>query len=82
MKTAKKLILFFSLFVSAGFSVLFTAAFINRLNLPYNSEGRYSEGIIVYHEQAVEVFGIISFVFIIITILLAYLLYKSLRKNN
>lgn len=82
MKTVKKIILSFLLLVSVGFTVLFTTAFINRMNLPYNSEGRYFNGIVVYHEQAVEVFGIISSVFIIITIGLTYLLYRSFRKKS
>lgn len=81
MKTVKKITLSFLFLVSADLSVLFTTAFINRMNLPYNSEGRYFSGIVVYHEQAVEVFGIISSVFIIITILLVYILYRSFRKK-
>lgn len=82
MKIAKRLILSFLLLASAGLSVLFTTAFINRLHLPYNSEGRYFNGIVVYHEQAISIFGIISSVFIATTLLFIYLLYRSFRKKN
>jgi len=52
-------------------AITFFMLFVNRLGMEYNSEGNYfdeSTGV-VYHEQSVSVFGIISVALLLITIL-------------
>ncbi len=62
---------------------LFTWIYIQRVNLDYNSEGRFlsvEEGI-VYHEQIKEVYGMLSFFGIISTgILVTRLIIRQKTK--
>lgn len=55
--------------------------FINRLTMPYNSEGNYFDesSSIVYHQQSIIVYGLLCFVFITLTILLAYKIIKKYK---
>lgn len=58
--------------------------FNNRLALPYNSKGSYydfSSGI-VYHQQSVEVYAVITFVLFSLTILTGFYTVKSFRKSR
>ncbi|WP_207434336.1 hypothetical protein [Sabulibacter ruber] len=49
-------IFLFGLFLAG--SALVGYFFFERCALPYNSEGRYFDGTVVYHRQSVEVLGL------------------------
>jgi hypothetical protein len=54
-------------------TLFFGYVFLHRLNMSYNSEGKYfdTENLITYEEQAVTVYGLIALTaFIIVSILL------------
>lgn len=53
--------------------------FIKRLLLPYNSEGRYfdAESSVVYHQQAVIVYGLLFFILLLMTAGLAFRFAKA-----
>ncbi|WP_299895501.1 hypothetical protein [uncultured Aquimarina sp.] len=52
--------------------------YIEKAKLPYDANGTYfSEEGIVYHEQAKEVYGLLSIIGLLITSILAY---KLIRK--
>ena len=45
-----------------GVGLIFLALAIQRSTLPFNSEGNYFDGVVNYHEQVVEVYGVLAFV--------------------
>ena len=57
--------------------------FMERYKLPYNSEGCYFDeaNAIVCHKQAVEVFGIISFILLLLTITTVVWIIKIIKKG-
>ena len=59
--------------------VLFGAEWIKRLSLSYNSEGRYFDQAteIVYTDNGVIVFGLLTFIFLIIGIVFLLLKLRS-----
>ena len=60
--------------------IVFT--FINTSSYSYNSEGRYFDenSLTVYHEQAVPVYGLLSFIGIALTLLAIYKTRKTFYK--
>ena len=52
--------------------ILFSILTVSRAQLPYNEAGRYydAKDSIVYHEQAMELYGVIAVVSLLITFLL------------
>ncbi|MGX7666400.1 hypothetical protein [Flavobacterium pedocola] len=65
-------------------TILLVLVFAERLALNYNSEGNYFDEntAIVYHEQAVLVYGILSVLFLGMTLLLTCLTIKTFKKDN
>ena len=61
MLTTKKLILMLLSIFSVLLTIIFSIIFVNRLVMPYNSEGNYFDkgNAVVYNEQAVLVYGIL-----------------------
>jgi len=55
-------------------TTVFGLTYLSRLRMKYNPEGNYFDenSGVVYHEQAVLVFGIIAFFLFILTILTAW----------
>jgi hypothetical protein len=57
--------------------------FINRSTLPYNAEGRYfdPETNIVYHQQSIGVYGFVTVVLLVSTVISGYAAFKSRRGS-
>jgi hypothetical protein len=70
----KRIIFTITTTVLAAITIAFAMTFINRLALKYNSEGNYfdEKSAIVYDEQAVLVYGILSILFLSLTLFLTY----------
>lgn len=65
------------------FTVVFGLTYISRLRMNYSAEGTYFDenSGVVYHEQAVLVFGTITFILLLLTMLAAWKLkMKILRR--
>lgn len=60
-------------------TIVICLTFINRLTMPYNSEGNYFEenSCVVYHQQSVIFYGILIVLFLFLTI---FSVYKIIRK--
>jgi cell division protein FtsX len=63
-------------------TVLISFVFVNRLTFSYNSEGRYFDesSLIVYHKQAVAVYGLLFFIGLVLTLLAFYKTRKAFYK--
>ncbi|HRE56690.1 MAG TPA: hypothetical protein PLW09_02630 [Candidatus Kapabacteria bacterium] len=81
----KKILLIIPTILLAILTIVFASIFINRLTLPYNSVGNYfseTDGI-VYHEQSVISYGVLTFVLSTTTIILTYLtIIKTSKKQK
>ena len=69
------------LLVSTG---LLGWTFFQRLNLTYNSEGKFfDEGLVtVYHKQSIISYGFLTFVSLALTILIFYITLKGKKKSQ
>ena len=78
----KAKILILLLVILAILSALFSWSFYTRIKMDYNSEGTYldKDSLVVYNEQAQIVYGLITLILIILT-LLTTLKLKSIFKN-
>lgn len=78
----KAKILILLLVILAILSALFSWSFYTRIRMDYNSEGTYldKDSLVVYNEQAQIVYGLITLILIILT-LLTTLKLKSIFKN-
>ena len=61
---------------------IFSLTFFNRIRMNYNTEGNYFDenSAVVYHEQAVFVYGILAFVLLLVTTLTIWRLKVNLKK--
>jgi hypothetical protein len=59
--------------LTGAIGVLFVSLTVNRSMLPYNSEGNYFDGVVVYHEQSVLGYGLCACVAAIVTLALAWM---------
>jgi len=82
MLTTKKLILMLLSIFSVLVTIIFSIIFVNRLVMPYNSEGNYFDkgNAVVYNEQAVLVYGILLFIAIAVTAVLFVITFKENNK--
>lgn len=82
--TSKLLSWFIALLVAflASVGLIFLALAIQRSTLPYNSEGNYFDGVVNYHEQSVEVYGVLFVVSFLAAIILFGIRLLVLRKAN
>ena len=57
-----------------GLTIISISTFVKRLILPYTSEGRYfdEKSVVVYHEQAIISYGILSLLLVCGILLVAY----------
>lgn len=78
----KAKILILLLVILAILTALFSWSFYTRIRMDYNSEGTYldKDSLVVYNEQAQIVYGLITLILIILT-LLTTLKLKSIFKN-
>ena len=63
-------------------TTIFCWTFYSRLKFDYNSEGNYfdEKNVVVYHEQAVFVYGTIAFVLFCLTFLSLRILITTIRR--
>jgi len=63
-------------------TTFFAVTFFNRLTLPFNSEGNYFDNNagIVYHKQSVLVYGLITFILVLVTVLTGLLARKKFKQ--
>ena len=61
---------------------IFSLTLFNRIRMNYNTEGNYFDenSAVVYHEQAVFVYGILAFVSLLVTTLTIWRLKVNLKK--
>jgi hypothetical protein len=67
--------------ILGALTILFAWMFVNRWNMPFNSEGNYfgkSAGV-VYHEQSVLVYGFITIVVLLFTVVTGFFARKKLK---
>lgn len=77
----RKIILGFLITVSITFTFWFIFIFLHLLSLDYNDEGRFydSKTMVVYQEQAVFVYGLISLIFAIFSLVLILVFIKRYK---
>ena len=65
-------------------TAVFSLTHLNRLKMNYNSEGNYFDenSGVVYHQQAVIIWGIIALALFFLTILTAWKLKKNIFSND
>lgn len=68
-----------ALAIAAG--VLFGVLYVRLARLPYNSEGRYFDGVVVTHESAPVAFGVLCVVSFVIAGLV-FLLRRHLARKR
>jgi hypothetical protein len=75
----KKLILSIITIVLIHLTVLAGWILKHRLSLPYNSEGSYvdEKNGVVYYQQAIEVYGLITLCLFFVTVWMAYVTLKK-----
>ncbi|RYE53197.1 MAG: hypothetical protein EOP48_14910 [Sphingobacteriales bacterium] len=80
MKMAKYLLIAFTIILIA-LTTLFGWTFINRWTMPFNSEGNYFDqnAGVVYHQQSVLVYGLITLFLLSFTVLIGLLTRKRFK---
>lgn len=65
--------------LSLGVTLSLLVAWWRRNSLPYNESGRYHDGVVVWHEQAVGVYAVLIVASIFMNIVIAVLCRKFYR---
>jgi len=80
----KARILILLIIVLTILTALFSWSFYTRIRMDYNSEGNYfdNETLVVYKEQALIVYGLITFILITLTLLTTLKLKSIFNKNE
>lgn len=83
LREMKKYIALSFTIILAITTILLFWAFFSRLAMPFNSEGNYfdSNECVVYHQYAVEVYGLLSILFLFFTIMVIFILKKLYPKD-
>lgn len=70
--------------ISSAFTISFAWMFFNRLNMNYTAQGNYfdEETAVVHHQQTIMVFGMLTFLSILKTALIAIYLKKEIDKTK
>lgn len=63
-------------------SILLTITAFEAVYLPYNSEGRYFDGVVVHHDGSVITYTIMAFVSWLITVLMGWFAYRLYKPNK
>ena len=79
-----KIILIITTTLLTILTIIFVMTFIDRLTLPYNSEGNYfdEKDSIVYHQQSIIAYGILTFIILTTTIISTYFMMKKMKKKS
>jgi len=61
----------------------FVLIFIDRLTLPYNSEGCYldEKDSLVYYQQSIIAYGLLTFILLMATIISTYFMMKKIKTK-
>jgi len=81
-KKKKPILLLVGTILNLIICILFSIVWYKRCQLPYNELGRYYDGQVVWHGQSTGVYGVISMLFFILTIVFTYLLVKKLKHES
>lgn len=65
------------LIISAVAFALFTRLWWQRANMPYDEAGRYYDGLIVWHEQSVFIYALLSIFSFFMLIATSYLIWRK-----
>ena len=76
----KRTIKFLILGLSLSAFILFTLRW-SRFNMPYNETGRYFDGFIVWDEQGVIVYALLSIFSFMVTVTMGYMIWRK-KSNN
>ena len=79
-KKSKSVLLLAGIILNLIISTLFAIIWYKRSQLPYNELGRYYDWQVVWHEQTVGVYALISVIFFIIVIIFTYFFVKKLKS--
>lgn len=79
-----KLLLIISAALTGILTILSVLIFINRFNFPYDTEGNYFDGTsaTVYHEQSVLVYGSLTLIMFLLSVLFSFLAIKKFRNKS
>ena len=64
-------------------TIVFVMILIERLTLPFNSEGNYfnEKDFLVYNQQSIIAYGLLTFIFLTTTIILTYFTIKKIKST-
>jgi hypothetical protein len=79
----RKIILIVSTTFLTILTIVFVMIFIDRLTLPYNSEGSYfdEKDSVVYYSQSIIGYGLLTFFILTTTIISTYFMIKKIKKK-
>ncbi len=79
--TMTKFLLTFSTIILFVLTILFAWTFVNRWTIPFNSEGNYFDEntSVVYHEQSVLIYGLITISLLLFTALTGFFARKKFK---
>ena len=64
-------------------TIVFVITLIERLTLPYNSEGSYfdEKDFLVYNQQSIIAYGLLTFIFLTTTVIATYFTIKKIKTT-
>ncbi len=66
-----------ALVISATAFVLFTRLWWLRANMPYDEAGRYFDGLVVWHEQSIFIYALLSIISFFMLLAIGYLIWRK-----
>ena len=70
------------LVLCGGVFLISLNVYLTRLAMPYNSNGRYFDGAVVYKDYAVSIYGFICLIFGILSAGLVFELIRAKRRSH
>lgn len=70
------------LLISGACTIFAIATWYARANLPYNEQGRYFDGLVVYDAQSVDIYVALAVLNVILTLSAAYWLRRAFRSSR
>lgn len=78
----KRIIKFLTLGLSLSAFIFFTLTWWSRLTMPYNEAGRYFNGAVVWDEQGVIVYALLSMITFMATVTMGYIIWVKKGNNT
>ncbi len=78
----KRIIKFLILGLSLSAFIIFTLIWWSRFNMPYNEAGRYFDGFVVWDEQGVIVYALLSILSFMATVTMGYIIWRKKSDNS